>query len=245
MSGVEKKCAWLGKRLRELGSVAQVAYSKRQPVAFVEYVSATNAPVPTVEGEKTVLITCIYKPKFQCKGVGTKLVQAALDRLRQLDVKHVEALVARDPHWINGSIYLKNGFQLEKTFFKPGGTEPLDLLTLNLEGAETHTAWPATIRFAPSISDALPIDVVFFSSGQCPFNALIHSRLLKALEKFDAKYVVLEVLDSWENRRLARECGAMYSDIFVNGRAPFLGPAAREKIEEEIRKEIERIKKLS
>jgi len=244
-SGVEKKRACLGKRLRELGSVAQVAYSKRQPVAFVEYVSATNAPVPTVEGEKTVLITYIYKPKFQGKGVGTKLVQAALDRLRQLDVKHVKTLVARDPHWINGSIYLKNGFQVEKTFFKPRGTEPLDLLTLNLEGAETRTAGPATIRFAPSISDALPIDVVFFSSGQCPFNALIHSRLLKALEKFDAKYVVLEVLDSWENRRLARECGAMYSDIFVNGRAPFLGPATQEKIEEEIRKEIERIKKLS
>jgi hypothetical protein len=86
--------------------------------------------------------------------------------------------------------------------------------------------------------------VVHFSSGQCPFNALIHSKLLKALEKFDSRRVVLEVLDSWENCRLARECGAMYSDIFVNGRASFLGPATQEKIEEEIRKEIERIRKL-
>jgi len=120
VSGVKKKRAWLGKRLRELGSAAQVAYSKRQPVAFVEYVSATNAPVPAVEREKTALITCIYKPKFQGKGVGTTLVQAALNRLRQLDVKHVKTLVARDTHWINSGIYLKNGFQLEKTFLQAG-----------------------------------------------------------------------------------------------------------------------------
>jgi hypothetical protein len=133
---------------------------------------------------------------------------------------------------------------LRRHFFKPGGTEPLDLLTLNLEGTEMHAAEPATIRFAPSVSDALPIDVIFFSSDQCPFNAPIHSRLLKALEKFDAKYVVLEVLDSWENRRLARECGAIYSNIFVNGRAPFLDTATQEKIEEEIRKEIDRIRQL-
>jgi len=244
VSGVEKKRAWLGKRLRELGSVAQIAYSKRQPVAFIEYVSATSAPIPTVEGEKTALITCIYKPRFQGKGIGTKLVQAALGRLRQLDIRRAKTLVARDPHWINSGIYLKNGFQLEKTFFKPGGTEPLDLLTLNLEGAETHAEEPTTIRFVPSVSDALPVGVVHFSSGQCPFNALIHSKLLKALEKFDSRHVVLEVLDSWENCRLARECGAMYSDIFVNGRASFLGPATQEEFEEEIRKEIERIRKL-
>jgi len=52
VSGVEKRRAWLGKLLRELGSAAQVAYSKRQPVAFVEYVSTTNATVPTVEEKR-------------------------------------------------------------------------------------------------------------------------------------------------------------------------------------------------
>lgn len=242
--GIEKKRAWLKKRLVELGSVAQIAYHEREPIAFIEYVSAKTAPTPIDDDGTTALITCINKPKFEGKGVGLALVQAALDRLRQLNVDQVKTLVARNPHWITGGVYFKKGFQVEKTFFKPEGTEPLDLLTLNLKGKQTRIAEPATARFAAHAINSLPVHIVCFGSGQCPFNALVESRLRKALEKFDPRFVVLEVLDSWENCRLARECGAMSSDLLINSRMPFLGPPSQEQIEEEIRKEIERIKAL-
>ena len=242
--GIEKKRAWLKKRLAELGSVAQIAYHERQPIAFIEYVPAKTAPTPVDENGKTALITCINKPKFEGKGVELALVQTALDRLRQLDVDQVKTLVARNPHWITGGVYFRKGFQVEKTFFKPKGTEPLDLLTLNLKGKQTPITEPATARFAPNVIDSLPVHIVCFGSGQCPFNALVESKLRKALEKFDPRLVVLEVLDSWENCKLARECGAMNSDLLINGRMPFPGPPSQKQIEEEIRKEIERIKAL-
>lgn len=73
VSGVEKKGAWLGKRLRELSSVAQIAYSKRQPVAFIEYVSATSAPIPTVEGEKTALSLASTNPNSKAKALEQSL----------------------------------------------------------------------------------------------------------------------------------------------------------------------------
>jgi GNAT superfamily N-acetyltransferase len=241
---IEKKRSWLKKRKAELGSVAQIAYHDHEPVAFIEYVSANNAPIPIEKDEKTALITCINKPTFQGKGVGAALVQAAIDKLRKLDVKQVKTLVGRDPQWITGNIYLRMGFRVEKTFLKPGGREPLDLLTLNLEKGQMTMVEPTTIKFDVYAVDSLPVHVVCFGSGQCPFNALIESRIRKALEKLDPMLVVLEVLDSWENCRLARVCGAMYSDLLINGRMPFLGPPSEEQIEKEIRKEIERVKAL-
>lgn len=229
----------------ELGSVAQIAYNKNEPVAFIEYVSAEKAQVPISENRKTALIPCIYKPRFQERGVGTMLVQAALERLRQLDVECVKTVVSRHPEWITGGIYYKNGFRHEKTFYKSGCVEPLDLLTLNLQGAQTPITEPtAATTFAPPVKKSLPIEIVCFNSGQCPFNKVIYTRLLKALEKFDAGQVLLKVYDSRKNWEIAREYGPIFMDIFINGKAAFFGPPSQGKIEEEIVKEIERIEGL-
>jgi GNAT superfamily N-acetyltransferase len=242
--GIEKKRIWLKQRLVETGSVAQIAYHKNQPIAFIEYVHAKNAPVPVDQDQDTALITCINKPKSRIKGVGTSLVKAALKKLKELGFENVKTLVARNPHWINGGIYCKNGFQLEKTFLKHGEAEPLDLLTLNLKGKQAQINKPVTVKLEPLISDALPISIVRFTSGQCPFNAVVHTKLLAALAAIDPKNFVLEVFDSWENCKLARQCGAMYADLCINGKSPFAGPASQEKIEAEILREIDRIKRL-
>jgi GNAT superfamily N-acetyltransferase len=242
--GLREKRAWLRKRLTELGSVAQIAYYDRQPVAFIEYVSAEHAPVPVGGCGKTALITCIHKPEFEGKGVGSALLKAALARLRKLDIQQVKTLVSRNPKWINSGIYVKHGFRLEKTLHKPGRTEPLDILTLDIKPARMPTQGPATIGFEPQSIDSLPVHVVYFCSGQCPFNYVILERLRKVVAGFDARHVVLEVLDSWENCKLAQECGAMNSDLLVNGKMPFLGPPSEENMEEEIRKEIERVRAL-
>jgi GNAT superfamily N-acetyltransferase len=242
--GIEEKRRWLKKRLNEFGSVASVAYHEQQPIGFIEYVSARNAPVPIDEAEKVAIITCVNKPKFPGKGVGTTLIRAALKKLKQTRIEQVKTLVSRSSYWINSGIYSKNGFVLEKTFYKPGAAEPLDLLTFNLKGAQKPVAEPFTVRFPQMISNSLPVGIVYFCSGQCPFNALVRSRLMGALEKFDSKRVVLEVFDSWENCKLARECGAMYGDLFVNGKTPFAGPVSQENIEKKIREEIERIRAL-
>ncbi len=241
--GVKEKRIWLRQRFAELGSVAQIAYHDHEPVAFIEYVSAKNAPVPFVE-DKTALITCINKPKFEGKGVGSALVKAALGRLRELGVEDVKVLVSSGKEWINGGVFFKNGFQIERSFYKPSAVEPLDLLTHSFEGRQKLIGGKTTVKFVLTANDSLPVHVACFGSGQCPFSALVRARLREAVGSFDSRFVVLEVLDTWENCRLARECGAMYGNIFINGKAPFWGPASQEKIEEEIRKEIERIKTL-
>lgn len=242
--GVKEKLVWLKQRLNEFGSVAQIAYHDHKPVAFIEYVSAKYAPVPFADEGKTALVTCLYKPSYKEKGVGSALLKATLDRLRALGASEVKVLVGRKKEWINGGLFLKHGFRVERTLYKPGRTEPLDMLTYDLTGIRRTLGDASTIRFESALSDSLPVHVVCFSSGQCPFGALVRSRLRAAVARFDSRYVVLEEMDTWANCRLARECGAMYGDIFINGRTPFLGPASQEKTEEEISKEIERIKAL-
>lgn len=243
--GIRDKRIWLKKRFDELGSVAQIAFFQHKPVAFIEYVSAEKAPIPTAENGKTALITCIFKPRFKRKGVGTALLKTALKRLTELGIKNVKALVMRDPHWITGEIYLKNGFRIERTFYKAGTNEPLDILNFDLKRVKHVPREIEIVKFASAVTDSLPIDVVYFCSKQCPFGSLVHGNLTRALGRFGSKEVVLELLDSWENCRLARECGSMYTSLFINGRAISGGPASEEKIEKEIESEINRIKRSS
>lgn len=131
--GIKEKIVWLQQKINGYGYIGNLAYNSRgEPLGFVEFIPAEGAPIPVEDTANTALITCIYVPKMQSQGIGTKLLRVALKQLWKIGVRQVKTVVSRSPKWINEGIYLKRGFQLEKTFCKPGASEPVDLLTLSL-----------------------------------------------------------------------------------------------------------------
>jgi len=241
--GVEEKVEWLRQRLKDYGYSGHIAYGNDgKPLGFVEFISSKGAPVPTEEAETTAIITCIDVPKApHGQGIGSKLLQTTLRQLWKIGVCQVKTLVSRSPQWINDGIYRKHGFQLEKTFYKVGNPEPLDLLTLRLDGPQPKIE-AVTQHLEPKLSDSLPVEVLYFNSPQCPFNPAIHKNHLNAVAKFSNELVSFKIVDSWKKQGMAKRYGSMhFFDTFINGRSPFFGPPKQDEIEAEIQKEINRV----
>jgi len=243
-TGVNDKVEWLREKQKEYGYLGHLAYSgEGKPIGFIEFVSAEGSPIPIEDTARTALITCIYLTKNHGYGIGTRLLQATLRQLWKIGVGKVKTLVSRSPKWINDGIYRKHGFQLEKTFYKLGNPEPLDLLTLRLDGPQPKIT-PTVQHFELLTKNKLPVEVLYFHSAQCPFSSAVYVNHIKAIKKFDKEQVTLKPIDSWKEPETARRYGSMYSDTFINGRAPFFAPPKQEDIENEIRKEINRVLEL-
>jgi len=241
--GVKDKVEWLRLKLKDYGYVGHIAYgSDSKPLGFIEFISSKGAPLPIEEVETTAIITCIDLPKApHGQGVGTNLLKAALRHLWKIGVCQVKTLVSRSPQWINGGIYRKHGFQLEKTFYKVGNPEPYDLLTLRLDGPQPKIE--AIIEYLkPELRDKLPVEVLYFNSPQCPWNPAVHINHVNAIAKFSKELVTFKTINSWKEQEMAKRYGSMYLfDSFINGRGPFFGPPKQEEIEVEIQKEINRV----
>jgi GNAT superfamily N-acetyltransferase len=244
--GVKNKVEWLQRKVKDYGYAGHIAYDRDgKPRGFIEYISSKNAPLPVEEDETTAIITCIDASKApHGQGVGTNLLKTALRQLWKIGVCQAKTLVPRSPYWINGDIYRKHGFQLEKTFYKTGNTEPFDMLTLRLDGSQPKIK--ATVEHLKSESkDALPVEIVYFNSPQCPFSSAVYQNHMNALAKFSKDQVIFKVVDGWKEQELAKRFGSMYFfDTFINGRGPFFGPPKQEDIENEIQKEINRVLSL-
>jgi len=244
--GVKAKVAWLRQKLKDYGYVGYITYSgDGRPLGFIEFISAKNAPLPIEEPETTAIITCVDVPKApHGQGLGTGLLKATLRQLWKIGICDVKTLVSRSPQWINGGIYSKHGFQLENTFFKQGSPEPFDLLTFRVNGPQPATE-PVTKRLQPPLRDALPVEVLYFHSAQCPFSSPVYVSHEKSVAKFSKELVTFKTVDCWKNPELAKRYGSMhFFDTFLNGKSPFFGPPTQEEIENEIQKEIDRVLKL-
>lgn len=245
-NGVKDKVEWLRKKLKDYGYVGHVAYDNNgKPLGFVEFISSMGAPLPIEESETTAIITCIDLPKApHGQGIGTSLLKTTLRQLWKIGVCQVKTLVSRSPQWINNGIYRKHGFQLEKTFHKVGCSEPFDMLTLRLDGPQPKIQAVAQ-HLSTELKDNLPVEVLHFSSPQCPFNPAVHKYHLNAVAKFGKELVTFKVVNPWKEGEMAKRYGAMYFfDTFINGRGPFFGPPKQEQIEAEIQKEISRVTQL-
>ena len=243
--GVNNKVEWLRQKMKEYGYLGHIAYdSDGKPLGFIEFIPSKGAPLPVEEAEVTALITCIYLPKApHGQGIGTNLLKATLRQLWKIGVCQVKTLVSRSPHWINDGIYRKHGFQTEKTFYKVGNPEPLDLLTLRLDGPQPRIE-TVTQHLRPKLRNALPVEVLYFHSAQCPFNSAVHINHVNAVAKFSKELVTFKTINSWKEPETAKRYGSMYSDTFINGKSPFFAPPKQEDIENEIQKEIDRVSQL-
>jgi GNAT superfamily N-acetyltransferase len=241
--GIREKIDWLRQEIREYGYIGNIAYnSHEEPLGFIEFLPAENAPLPIEDSANTALITCIYLPKRQGQGIGTKLLRAALKQLWKIGVRQVKTLVSRSTKWIHAGIYMKHGFQLEKTFYQASCAEPFDLLTLSLYEKQPKIK-PVICRLGAKPKNRLPVEVVYFHSVQCPFSSVVYCNHRRAVAKFNHEQVTFKVINSWKHPKLARQWGSMYSNTFINRRTPFFAPPKQEDIEKEIWKEINRILK--
>jgi len=244
--GVKDKVEWLRGKLKDYGYVGHVAYdSSGKALGFVEFISSKGAPVPIEEAETTAIITCIDLSKApHGQGIGTSLLKATLRQLWKIGVCQVKTLVSRSPQWITSGIYRKHGFQLEKTFYKAGNPEPFDLLTLRLDGPQLRTE-AVTQHLKQDVRDALPVEVLYFNSPQCPLSSAVYMNHVNAVAKFSKELVTFRTLDSWREQEMAKRYGSMYFfDTFLNGRSSFFAPPKQEQIENEIQKEINRVLEL-
>jgi len=245
--GIRSKVEWLMQKLKEYGYLGHIAYgSDGKPLGFIEFISSKGAPIPIQGMETTAIITCMYLPKApHGQGVGTNLLKATLRQLWKIGICRVKTLVSRSPQWINDGIYRKHGFQLEKTFYKEGNPEPLNLLTLRLDGPQPKIR-AVTQRFKPELRDALPVEVLYFNSPQCPFSSAVYINHVNAVAKFGKEFVAFKTIDPWKKQEMAKRYGSMYFfDTFINGRGPFFGPPKQDEIEDEIQKEINRVLQFS
>jgi len=240
--GVKDKVEWLRHKLKDYGHLGHIAYEKHgKPTGFIEFISSKGAPLPIEEAETTAVITCIDLHGLRGQGIGTNLLKSALRQLWKIGVCQVKTLVSRSPQWINGGLYRKHGFQLEKTFYKVGNSEPFDLLTLRLDGPQPEIE-AVTHYFKTELRDTLPVEVIYFNSSQCPFSSAVYVSHVKALAKFSKELVTFKTIDPWKEQEIAKRYGSMhFFDTFINGRGPFFGPPKQEEIEAEIQKEINRV----
>lgn len=242
--GIQKKIEWLRQELKAYGHIGHLAYDgEGKTIGFIEFVPAEGSPIPVEDVTNTALITCIYLTKAQGQGIGSRLLQTTLRQLWKIGVGEVKTVVSRSPQWINSGIYRKHGFQLEKTFYKVGNPEPLDLLTLRLGGPQPKIR-AVEQHIKPQLKDNLPVEVLYFHSAQCPYSSAVYINHVDALAKFSKDLVAFKTVDSWKQPELAKLYGGMFSDTFINGRCPFFAPPKQEQIEDEIQKEIDRVLEL-
>jgi len=245
-NGVKNKVEWLQRKLKDYGYVGHIAYDiDGKAIGFIEFISSKGAPLPIEGADTTAIITCIDLSKApHGQGIGTYLLKTALRQLWKIGVCRVKTVVSRSPQWINSGIYRKHGFQLEKTFYKGGSSEPFDMFTRRLDGPQPELE-ASTEHFTLELKDKLPVEVLFFDSPQCPWNSAVYLNHVNAVARFSKEQVTFKAIDPWKNQEIAKRYGAMhFFDTFINGRGPFFAPPKQDQIEAEIQKEVDRILQL-
>ncbi len=138
---IEIKRAWFKKTSEKFGIGGKLLYVDSKAAGYAQY-----APPHFLEnvaefsrelfppGPDGILLSCLHiKTEYQGKGLGTKLLQAVLEDLRERDYKIVETY-SRDDSPVNSSgptmLYQENGFRKLKT--KKWGEGTFSLMRLDL-----------------------------------------------------------------------------------------------------------------
>ncbi|MFH1032527.1 MAG: GNAT family N-acetyltransferase [Chloroflexota bacterium] len=139
---IEIKQGWFEKTGRKFGTCGKILYVDGKAAGFVQYAPpkffnkiteySRELFPPDPEG---ILISCLYiNQAYQGKGLGTKLLKAVIEDLREKGYQALETY-SRDDSTSNASgptiLYLENGFKLVKPKKWGNGTYSLMRLELN------------------------------------------------------------------------------------------------------------------
>jgi GNAT superfamily N-acetyltransferase len=132
-----RKRELIKKALGKFGACAILAIADDKPVGFVEFYPMSAFPLLPERNKRTIMITCVLVPDkaMQGTGIGSKLLQALIDELRQVPMKSIDGRKAEEiaigswgchvgfpdslPRFRN--FFMKNGFKEDPTFPDPTG----------------------------------------------------------------------------------------------------------------------------
>jgi ribosomal protein S18 acetylase RimI-like enzyme len=116
---VEMKKRWLQHMLSKFKSCGYIAYFKKEPVGFVEFVPGELANMLGIETnhppKQTAEILCLYvKKAYRGLKIGSKLIQRLINDLPRMEYKFVEVTAYKSGVWHPLDFYLKNNFKIVK-----------------------------------------------------------------------------------------------------------------------------------
>jgi len=130
-----RKREWIEKALKRFGTCAILAIADGKSVGFVEFYPISAFPLLPERNKRTIMITCVFvsSKNLQGTGIGSKLLQALIEKLQQTPMKSFDGKKAEEiaigswgchvgfpdslPRFRN--FFLKNGFKEDSTFPDP------------------------------------------------------------------------------------------------------------------------------
>jgi GNAT superfamily N-acetyltransferase len=109
--GYGRKVEWLRRRFAEGLGFFLFRDGKGKPLAFLEYVPGEFVWRP-VDAEGWLFVHClwVYPAGKTTGGLGSRLIQAAVEEARQAGARGLAAMVSDEPWMVGKEIFLKNGF---------------------------------------------------------------------------------------------------------------------------------------
>jgi len=116
---VEMKKRWLQHILSKFEACGYIAYLKKEPVGFVEFVPgelANKLGMKTLYSPKqTAVILCLsVKKAYWGLKIGSELIQRLINELPRAEYKFVEVTAYKSGLWHPLEFYLKNNFKIVK-----------------------------------------------------------------------------------------------------------------------------------
>jgi ribosomal protein S18 acetylase RimI-like enzyme len=116
---VEMKKRWLQHILSKFKTCGYIAYLKKEPIGFVEFVPGELANKLGIETlyppKQTVVILCLsVKKTYWGLKIGSELIQRLIKDLPRTEYKFVEVTAYKSGVWHPLKFYLKNNFKIVK-----------------------------------------------------------------------------------------------------------------------------------
>jgi GNAT superfamily N-acetyltransferase len=194
-----------------------------------------------VDGRGLYFILCIWVHGYkegigerQGRGIGTALLKAAEEDVRELGAMGMAAWGMWLPFWMKASWFKKHGY-------KKADRDFISLL-LWKPFSEDATA-PKWLRQKKKVATiAGKVSVTAFINGWCPAQNLVYERTRRVCEEFGER-VVFQTIDT-SMRENFEEWG-ISDGIFIDGKQLSFGPPlAIEKIRDKIARRLKRLPAL-
>jgi len=203
-AGFRQKREWLEKTFPE-GLRLKIIYEGNRSAGFIEYAPGEYA-WRAVHAPGYLVIHCMWVVgSSKGKGYGSRLLDLVLSEAENLGMYGVVA-VSSASTWL-----------ARKGFFQQHGFEVVDYAPPTFE-LLVHRFDQGPLPSFPADWDdrlgRLPVGLVVYHSGQCPYHAMFVSSLSNAAAHMGLPFQAVELNSSWEARTLSPSAYGVFGVIY-------------------------------